>query len=323
MTELATTGAGRAFWSLKTRVLDQVPILVLLVGCIVAAVLSDRFATPGNLANVLLQAAIFAVLAIGMTFVIITGGFDLSIGSTAAMASCVTAAVMLEFGIALGMVAGLGLGLLVGIVNGLVIAKLRVNPFIATLGTMVLVRGAALLMTDGAPVVGDTGLPRSFIDFGLARPLSVPSLVWGAIIFILVFGWVLHRTPFGVRVFAVGGNPQAAFLSGVRVDNVLIACYAISGALAGVAGVMLTARLHSGQPTAGEFYELTVIAAVVLGGASLQGGEGKLYNSIVGVLIMTVLANALNLINVDSYWQRVAIGVVIVTAAAFDQLRRR
>ncbi|SEC60106.1 ribose transport system permease protein [Beijerinckia sp. 28-YEA-48] len=308
---------------LRVHLLDQVPVLVLVVACLIAALLSNRFATPGNVTNILLQASIFSIIAIGMTFVIITGGFDLSVGSTAAMSSCVAAFVMLETGHWLpGIFAALLMGALIGIVNGLIIAYLKVNPFIATLGTMTLVRGAVLLMTHGAPVVGD-GLPPDFLAWGIGRHLGIPNLAWVAIVLAAIFSWVLHRTPFGVRVFAIGDNRQAAFLSGVSVPRVLIASYALCGALAGVGGALLTSRLQSGQPTAGEFYELTVIAAVVLGGASLKGGEGFLYKSIVGVLIMTVLSNALNLINVDSYWQRVAVGIVIVMAAAIDTLRHR
>jgi ribose transport system permease protein len=326
MTDLVGTniGASRRGLDVRVHLLDQVPILVLVVGCLVAGLLSHRFATPGNLTNVLLQASIFSILAIGMTFVIVTGGFDLSIGSTAALTSCIAAAVMLATDSwVLGVLAAVAVGTFVGLANGVTIAYLRVNPFIATLGTMVLVRGVALLATGGAPIVGESGLPSGFLAWGVGRLLGLPNLAWVAIGLFCIFAWVLHKTPFGLKVFAVGDNRQAAFLAGVSVPGVLIGAYGICGALAGVAGALLTTRLQSGQPTAGEFYELTVIAAVVLGGASLKGGEGRLYNSIVGVLIMTVLANALNLINVDSYWQRVAVGIVIVLAAAIDQLRHR
>ena len=214
-------------------------------------------------------------------------------------------------------------GVVVGIVNGLVIAKLRVSPFIATLGTMILVRGIVLLLTQGAPVVGDDGLGETFATLGSGRILGLPILVWIAGVLAIVFSWILHRTAYGTRVFAVGGNREAAFLSGLPVQRITVSLYAICGLTAGLAGVLLAARLQSGQPSAGEFYELTSIAAVVLGGAALQGGEGRLYKSMVGVLIMVILANALNLLEVDSYWQRVAIGIVIISAAAVDQLRHR
>jgi ribose transport system permease protein len=259
----------------------------------------------------------------GMTFVIVGGGFDLSVGSSAALAGCVAAMVMLEAGIAAGVVAGIVAGAAVGLANGLVIAFLNVNPFITTLGTMVLVRGVVFLITGGAPVSGDAGLPSAFVAFGSARLLGVHLLVWVPAVLLAVLSFVMHLTPYGRRVYATGGGREAAYLSGIPVRRVIASTYIWCGALAGVAGVMLAARLQSGQPTAGEFYELTAIAAVVLGGASLHGGEGTLVKSVIGVFIMIVLGNALNLLNVDSYWQRVAVGVVIIAAAAAERLRSR
>jgi ribose transport system permease protein len=212
-------------------------------------------------------------------------------------------------------------GAAVGLANGLVIAFLNVNPFITTLGTMVLVRGVVFLITGGAPVSGETGLPGAFVAFGSDRFLGIHYLVWVPAVLLAALSFVMHATPYGRRVYATGGGREAAYLSGVPVRRVIASTYVWCGALAGVAGVMLAARLQSGQPTAGEFYELTAIAAVVLGGASLQGGEGMLYKSVIGVFIMIVLGNALNLLNVDSYWQRVAVGAVIIAAAAAERLR--
>lgn len=306
----------------RDRLADQMPVLVLAVLCLVSALMSDRFLSSSNLTNVLLQAAVLAVVTIGMTFVVIGGGFDLSVGAVVALAGCVAAEVMLQAGVFAGLMAGAVTGLVVGVTNGLVVARLGVSPFIATLGTMVLVRGAALLITKGAPVVGEAGLPQALLDFGTGRLLGVPMLVWSTLLLFLVLAWILHKTAYGTRVFAVGGNREAAFLSGVAVNRVTVSVYAICGLTAGLAGVMLAARLQSGQPTAGEFYELTSIAAVVLGGAALKGGEGLLHKSMVGVLIMTVLTNSLNLMGVESYWQRIAIGLVIIVAAAADQMRR-
>ena len=300
----------------------QVPLAALVVLCIVMAVLTPRFLSPLNLSNILVQTSIMAVIAIGMTFVIIGGGFDLSVGSTVALAGCVAAMVMLKLGILAGVVAGIATGAGVGLVNGLIIAKLGVNPFITTLGTMVLIRGVAFLLTGGAPV-GDGDLPAAFVSFGSERLLGVHYLVWVPAVLLVVLSWVMYATPYGRHIYATGGNKEAAYLSGVPVDRVIASTYVWCGALAGLAGVMLAARLQSGQPTAGEFYELTAIAAVVLGGASLHGGEGTLTKTIIGVFIMVVLGNGLNLLNVDSYWQRVAVGIVIVAAAAADRLRSR
>jgi ribose transport system permease protein len=300
----------------------QVPLFTLLALCLVTTLLTDRFLSPLNLTNILVQSSIMAVIAIGMTFVIIGGGFDLSVGSTVALAGCIAAMVIMKFGVAVGVLAGIAAGGAVGLANGVIIAKLGVNPFITTLGTMVLVRGVVYLITGGAPV-GDEGLPAVFIAFGSARIFGIHYLVWVPAFLLLILSWVLQATPYGQRVYATGGNREAAYLSGVPVERIIASTYAWCGAMAGIAGVMLAARLQSGQPTAGEFYELTAIAAVILGGASLQGGEGTLYKSVIGVFIMIVLGNSLNLLNVDSYWQRVAIGAVIIAAAAADRLRSR
>jgi ribose transport system permease protein len=300
----------------------QAPLLSLVVLCVATALLTDRFLSPLNLTNILVQSSIMAVIAIGMTFVIIGGGFDLSVGSTVALAGCVAAMVMVRFGVTAGVLAGIGTGAAVGLLNALIVAKLGVNPFITTLGTMVLVRGMVFLVTGGAPV-GDEGLPQAFLAFGSERYFGIHYLVWVPAILLIVLSWMMYSTPYGRRIYATGGNREAAYLSGIAVERIIASTYVWSGALAGAAGVMLAARLQSGQPTAGEFYELTAIAAVVLGGASLHGGEGTLYKTIIGVFIMVVLGNSLNLLNVDSYWQRVAIGAVIIAAAAADRLRSR
>jgi len=254
--------------------------------------------------------------------VIVGGGFDLSVGSTAALSGCIAAMLMPAGGVALGVLGGLAAGAAVGLANGFVIAMLGVNPFITTLGTMVLVRGIVFIITGGAPI-GDEGLPAVFIAFGSQRLFGVHYLVWVPVVLLAVLTFIMRSTPYGRRVYATGGGREAAYLSGVPVRRVIASTYVWCGALAGLAGVMLAARLQSGQPTAGEFYELTAIAAVVLGGASLHGGEGTPAKSVIGVFIMVVLGNALNLLNVDSYWQRVAVGAVIIAAAAADRLRSR
>lgn len=301
----------------------QIPLITLVVLGVLIALLTPRFLSPLNLTNVLVQAAVITVVAMGMTFVIVGGGFDLSVGSIVALSGCVCAAVMMQAGIAAGVAAGVAAGALVGLANGLIVTVLKVNPFITTLGMMVLVRGVVFLFTGSEQVPIDRSLPQSFLDFGVERLLGIHYLVWVPVVLLFVLSWVLARTPYGRRVYATGGNREAAYFSGIRVERVVASTYVWCGALAGLAGVMLASRLQSGQPTAGEFYELTAIAAVVLGGASLYGGEGKLYKSVIGVFIMVTLGNGLNLLNVDSYWQRVAIGAVIILAAAAERLRAR
>ncbi len=263
----------------RSKLAGQMPLLSLIVLCAVTALLTNRFLSPLNLTNILVQSSIMAVIAMGMTFVIVGGGFDLSVGSTAALAGCVASMVMLVAGVPTGIVAGIIAGAAVGLANGLVIAFLSVNPFITTLGTMVLVRGVVFLITGGAPVSGETGLPGEFIALGSERVLGIHYLVWIPAILLVVLSFLMHSTPYGRRIYATGGGREAAYLSGVPVRRVIASTYVWCGALAGIAGVMLAARLQSGQPTAGEFYELTAIAAVVLGGAALHGGEGTLYKS--------------------------------------------
>jgi ribose transport system permease protein len=314
------TGA-KTGWKLNWS--GQAPLITLVVLCVVTALLTSRFLSPLNLTNILVQSSIMAVIAMGMTFVIVGGGFDLSVGSTVALSGCIAGMAMLKFGIFAGVVAGIAAGTVVGLANGLVVAVLRVNPFIATLGSMVLVRGVVYIITGGAPVSGEDGLPSTFIAFGSSRLFGIHYLVWVPAMLLVALSALLYLTPYGRRVYATGGSKEAAYLSGVAVERVIASTYIWCGALAGIAGVMLAARLQSGQPTAGEFYELTAIAAVVLGGASLHGGEGTLYKSVIGVFIMIVLGNSLNLLNVDSYWQRVAVGAVIIAAAAADRLRSR
>src|SRR6202048_5208412 len=268
----------------RWNVAGEVRRLSLVVLCAVTALLTERFLSPLNLTNILVQSSIMAVIAMGMTFVIVGGGFDLSVGSTAALAGCIASMVILEAGITAGVAAGIVAGAAVGLANGLIIAFLNVNAFITTLGTMVLVRGIVFLLTGGAPVSGETGLPAEFIAFGSERLFGIHYLVWAPMLLLAMLSYVLQATPYGRRVYATGGGREAAYLSGVPVRRIIASTYVWCGTLAGVAGVMLAARLQSGQPTAGEFYELTAIAAVVLGGASLQGGEGTLYTSVIGVL---------------------------------------
>jgi len=312
-------------WALRRKdaLIEQMPLIALVVLGGVISLLTDRFLTPLNLGNVLVQASVIAVVAMGMTFVILAGGFDLSVGSVVALSGCAAAAAMMQAGVVAGVAAGIAIGALVGAINGFVVTTLRVNPFIATLGTMVLVRGAVFLFSDSQQIPIDGTLPQAFLDFGVGRFLGIHWLVWVPVWLLIVLSWVLAKTSYGRAVYATGGSREAAYLSGIRVDRITASTYIWSGALAGVAGVMLASRLQSGQPTSGEFYELTAIAAVVLGGAALHGGEGKIYKTIIGVFIMVVLGNGLNLLNVDSHWQRVAIGLVIIAAAAADQLRHR
>ena len=216
----------------RFNLVGQIPLITLVVLCVVTALLTNRFLSPLNLTNILVQSSIMAVIAIGMTFVIIGGGFDLSVGSTVALAGCIAAMTMVKFGIAAGVLAGIAAGAAVGLANGLIIAKLGVNPFITTLGTMVLVRGLVYLITGGAPV-GDDGMPSAFIAFGSERLLGIHYLVWVPAILLAVLSFVMHMTPYGRRIYATGGNREAAYLSGVPVERIIASTYVWCGGARG------------------------------------------------------------------------------------------
>jgi len=289
---------------------------LLLIGAVLG-LLSDRFLTTSNLINVARQVSINAIVAAGMTFVIITGGIDLSVGSTIALAGCAALLVAGPLGDVVGMTAGILVAAGVGFLNGALVAWGRVPPFITTLATMTVVRGAALVLTNGEPIVKTEG---AYLWLGQASvgPIPVPILLMVA----TLFGahWFLTRTRWGTYVYAVGGNAEAARLSGISLAGIQILVYVLGGVLAGLAGLVLAARLSSAQPNTGVGFELDAIAAVVLGGTSLMGGEGTIWGTTVGAFIIGILNNGFNLMNVSPFFQLIAKGAVIVLAVLVDQL---
>ena len=292
-------------------------ILIGLIGLITGfSVLSERFFTISNMLIVMRQTSIVAFLAVGMSFVILGAGIDLSVGSVLAFSGAVGAGVMQNGGIFFGILAGLALGAALGAFSGIVITKLKIPAFIATLAMMAIARGGTLVYTDGRPI---TGLPSSFAFLGRGYIGNVPfPIILMLIIFILAY-IVLKLTRFGRYVYATGGNINAARASGIKVDNVIISTFAISGFLSGLTGMVLASRLNSAQPTAGMGYELDAIAAVVLGGTNLFGGEGELWGTLVGAFIMGILNNGLNMLNVSSFYQQVVKGIVILIAVTVAQ----
>lgn len=295
------------------------PLLGLLLIVIVITILNPSFMTTDNILNIFRQVSISALIAFGMTFVILTGGIDLSVGSTLALTGAVSAT-MLASGTdpILAILAALTLGAILGAVNGVIIAKGKVAPFIATLATMTIYRGLTLVYTDGRPV-SNLGDEITFQMLGKGYFFGIPVPVCIMIISFVVLYIIIHKTTFGRRVYAVGGNEGAAKLSGINVDRVKIAVYSITGMLAALSALILTSRLNSAQPTAGTSYELDAIAAVVLGGTSLTGGRGWIFGTLVGALIIGVLNNGLNLIGVSSFFQQVVKGVVILIAVLIDR----
>ena len=290
--------------------------------CVVLWALTPHFLTVSNLLNVAEQAAIIAIVAVGMTFVIITGGIDLSVGSVLAFAGVVMADVLhRDVPLPVALAVALGTGLFCGLVNGALITVGRLPPFIATLGMMSVARGTALMFTEGRPVSGFSG---GFRSLATGEVLGVPVSVVIMVGVYVVAHLVLTRTKLGRYTYAIGGNEEAALLSGVNVRAYKAAVYGISGMLSGLAAVILTARLNSAQPIAGMMYELDAIAATVIGGTSLLGGEGTVVGTLIGALIMAVLRNGLNILGVSSFVQQVVIGSVIIAAVLVDMwLKRR
>jgi len=281
-------------------------------------VLSSDFLTLSNLRDVAVSACINAIIGLGVTFVIITGGIDLSVGSIASLVGIVSANLMVNHGVTpvLGLVIGLVAGMLCGLVNGALVTGLKLPPFIATLGTMSVFQGCAYVVTNGNPVYN---VPSSFV-------LMLNSYVAGfpiAVVLVVVLGaaaWLLLRkTLFGENVIAVGGSQETAWLSGIHVNRVKLGVYALSGALAGVAGLVLVARINAAQPEGGGSYLLTAIAAAVIGGANLMGGEGRIVGTLVGALILGALTNGLVLLNVPSFYEQIVTGAVVIVAVAVDQ----
>ncbi|MGY0692391.1 ABC transporter permease subunit [Virgibacillus sp. FSP13] len=308
---------------LKNNISIIGPLVGLIIFSIILGFLSDSFFTLNNIFNLFRQVSVNALIAFGMTFVILTAGIDLSVGSTLALGSALTAG-LLTSGIdpLLAVLIGLIIGLVLGAINGLIIAKGKVAPFIATLATMTIYRGATLVFTDGKPI---TGLSDSFtfemIGSGYVFGIPFPVILMFIAFFVLYF--VLRKTVFGRQVYAIGGNEEAAKLSGIKSDRVKIWVYSLTGMLAVLAGIIMTSRLNSAQPTAGASYELDAIAAVVIGGTSLAGGKGKIVGTLIGALIIGVIDNGLNLLNVSSFYQQIVKGGIILLAVLLDRSQNK
>ncbi|MDF3297602.1 ABC transporter permease/substrate-binding protein [Streptomyces tropicalis] len=317
----STTGADGAPGGLRRVLLDNGALTALIVLVVALSALSGDFLTADNLLNIGVQAAVTAILAFGVTFVIVSAGIDLSVGSVAALSSTVLAWSATSAGVpvVLAVVLAVATGIACGLVNGFLIAYGKLPPFIATLAMLSVARGLSLVVSQGSPIA----LPGSVSHLGdtLGGWLPVPVLVM--VLMGLITAFVLGRTYIGRSMYAIGGNEEAARLSGLRVKKLKLVIYALSGLFAAVAGIVLAARLSSAQPQAAQGYELDAIAAVVIGGASLAGGTGKASGTLVGALILAVLRNGLNLLSVSAFWQQVVIGVVIALAVLLDTVRRK
>lgn len=322
-----TIGLGRSI----ARRIGFLPALLVAVVVAMSAI-DPQFYGVGNILNILRNASFLAIVACGQALVIIAGGFDLSVGAVVALSSVVTAKAMAAASIAFpgntaviiatGVAAGLGCGVVVGLVNGLCVAKLKVSGFVVTLGTMSATAGVGLMITNGIPVYG---MPDAFVKgFGRAQAFGLPTAVYIALAVVLAMIFVQRRTLFGRYVYAIGGNVDAAVVSGVSIQRHIIGTYVVSSVLAALTGILLTAQVGSGQASfGGDRIMLQSIAAVVIGGVSLRGGVGRVEIVTVSALFLIILGNALNLLHINSRLQPVFLGVIMVAAVALDELSRR
>lgn len=294
-------------------------LLIILLS--VFTFLSEMFFTSGNFANLLVQSGTNAIIAIGMTFVIISGNIDISVGSVLALAGCIGAKFMVSTGNTwLGIIITLAFGIFLGLFNGVLIAYLGFQPFIVTLSTMWLYRGMAYLYTGGRAIVG---LPDAFVNLGRGKLFGLPNVVWIIAILYAICFFILQMTTFGRKICAIGDNQEAARLSGINVKRIKLIVFAMSGLFAAFSGLIYMSRLNSGQPIAGQSYEMYAIAAAVIGGASLvKGGIGNIVGTLIGAVFIAGLQNGLTILNVSTYWQQVCMGLVVLLAVGLDRLRK-
>lgn len=304
----------------KEWLIEQKSLIALIFLIVVVSFLNPNFFTVDNILNILRQTSVNAIIAVGMTLIILTAGIDLSVGSVLALCGAFAATLIaMEVPVLIAVPTALLAGAILGAISGVIIAKGKVQAFIATLVTMTLLRGVTMVYTDGRPIsTGFTDVADSFAWFGTGYAMGIPVPIWLMVIVFAAAWYLLNHTRFGRYVYALGGNESATRLSGINVDRVKIGVYAICGFLSALAGIIITSRLSSAQPTAGMGYELDAIAAVVLGGTSLAGGKGRIMGTLIGALIIGFLNNALNLLDVSSYYQMIAKAVVILLAVLVD-----
>jgi ribose/xylose/arabinose/galactoside ABC-type transport system permease subunit len=309
---------SRLIRALGQKMFINLVALTLLVTTLILA--QDRFLTLVNVTNVLRQTSGVIIVGVAVTLLMMAGCLDLSVGGVIALTGVIAAFLAKAMPLPLAFVLATGVGTLVGIVNGILYVRIGINAFIATLGTMYICQGAANLLTGGTAVIQ---LPEGYSYIGTGYWLLIPIAVWLALVFVLIFSILERHTLVGKYAVAVGDNKQAAFLSGIPVGRVQMLLYALSGTMAGVQGVLLSSRLGVGLPTVGIGFEFQVIVATILGGTSLMGGEGSVVGMLVGAVIVGVLNNGLNLLGVQSFWQTVVLGVVLVLAVSLDMALRK
>ncbi len=308
----------------KVKMSQEITVLFVYLGLLILfGVLSPYFFKFNNLITIALQTSVIGIIAVGMTFVIITGGIDLSVGAIMALSGVVTATVIRDFNapIIIAVMAGIGVGTIIGLINGSFTVFLDLPPFIATLGMMMIIRGVALIITQGSPV---SNLGEGFAQISGGYFLNIiPNPVVYLVVIAIIFGFMLKNFSLGKHIYAFGSNKDAARLSGLNTSFIELFVYGLNGALCGVSGVILTSRLVSAQATEGMGYELDAIAAVVIGGASLSGGIGSVTGTVLGALMIATLRNGLNLLNVSNFYQQIAIGCVVLIAVSIDRIKNK
>ncbi|GAB6168688.1 ribose ABC transporter permease [Clostridium carnis] len=305
----------------KETVSKYKSLIGLVLLCVIITFVAPAFLTLSNITNVFTQVSVNAIIAVGMTFVILTGGIDLSVGSTLAISGALGASIIKSTGnIFLAIVAAAAVGIVIGLINGLLISRGKLQAFIATLATMTIFRGATLVFTNGTPI---SKLPEEFVKIGNGKIGFLPIPVIITVIVSIIAIYVLSQTRFGRYLYALGGNEDSARLSGINTTKIKTLVYVISGFASSVAGVIIASRIGSASPNAGVGFELDAIAAVVIGGTSLAGGEGKISGTLIGALIIGVLNNGLNLMNVSPFYQSIVKGLVILIAVLLDKKSRK
>lgn len=296
-------------------------LIVILIMVVGMTFISPVFMTSGNIINIIRQVSLNGILAVGMTFVILTGGIDLSVGSLIGVSAVISGKMLIDgFNPGVAVITAIIVSTLFGVLNGILISYFGLPPFIATLATQTIGRGCALVYSDGKPF---TITDKQFLNIGKGSFAGIPIPIWILLVICIVSIIILSYTTFGRHIYAFGGNRNAAKLSGIKVQRVEMAAYTISGFLSGIVAIILTARISSGQPTSGEGYELDAIAAVAIGGTSMTGGIGSLSGTIMGFIIIGILSNALTLLNVSSFYQQIVKGIIIIVAVLLDMRTKK
>ena len=301
---------------IASYLLEKRSIVILVILLLCACLFTTEFLKPSNLSNVLLQVATDGIVAVGVTFIVLTGGIDLSVGSQIALTSVIVVMMQPKFGTPLGVLTAVAAGLVIGLLNGLLITRVGISPFVTTLGMMTLIKGVALAISDSR---SHSGIDPVFAHLADQRILGIPFAAIIFILFVLIGNWFLTRTTVGRRYYAVGGNPEAAWLAGLNTNALVLSVYVIGAICTTIAGILLTSRINTGSPIIAGDTGTTVISAILLGGTSMAGGIGTIYGTLIGTLILGILKNGMNLMGINGYFQTIILGTLLVISVLADR----